>query len=149
MPQRYLIYLLDFLKKCSNCCECLNRVLVQNCAKLWMGGLCNTDGWKVNNYIEIYLNAKQSDLRWIYHWNRVILTILNKRNNSLCCLLGSKDWTQNMRLGWRLRSFWKTVSSTHSSMIATVKVIWMYFLNFNGGCHNYVHVVTLRRDYSH
>ena len=26
-----------------------------------MGGLCNTDGCKVNNYIEIYLNAKQSD----------------------------------------------------------------------------------------
>ena len=25
-------------------------------AKLQMGGLCNTDGWKVNN-IEIYLNA--------------------------------------------------------------------------------------------
>ena len=26
-------------------------------AKLWMGGLCNTDGWKINN-IEIYLNGK-------------------------------------------------------------------------------------------
>ena len=27
-------------------------------AKLWMGDLCNTDGWKINNYFEIYLNGK-------------------------------------------------------------------------------------------
>lgn len=30
---------------------------VSTSAKLWLGGVCNTDGWKVNN-IEIYLNAK-------------------------------------------------------------------------------------------
>lgn len=107
-------------------------------------------GWPVQYWwvkSEQYWNLpKHKVTRWIYHCNRVILNILNKRNNSLCFLLGSKDWTQNMRLGWRFRSFWKTVSRTHSSMIATVNDIWMYFHNFNGGCHSYVHVVTLLRD---
>lgn len=111
------------------------------------------NGWPVQYWWvkskQLYWNLpKRKVTRWIYHWNRVILKILNKRNNSLCCLLGSKDWTKNMRLGWRLRSFWKTVSSTDSSMIATVNDIWMYFHNFNGGCHNYLPVVTLLRDYS-
>lgn len=115
--------------------------------------MLNVDGWPVLYWwvkSKQYWNLpKRKVTRWINHCSRVILNILNKRNNSLSCLLGSKDWTENMRFGWRLRSFWKTVSSTLSSMIATVNDMWTYFHNFNVGCHNYVHVVTLCRDYSH
>ena len=57
MPQRCLIYLLDFIKKNALILLWVFEQGVITNAKLWMGGLCNTDGWKVNN-IEIYLNAK-------------------------------------------------------------------------------------------